>query len=400
MDDLLGGEQGTGLLHVLEDDGVGFFDQHPGVLAGVVGVAALVIDGHDHIHAVAAAGLVVVRAEARGGVDAARAGVHGDVVGQDETGGLRQEGVIGQHVLKERALVAGDDGIVLHAADLHDLLHERLGDEILLTVLVVADDDIAFDRVQRDGKVAGQRPDCGGPDDEREVLLFLVRQLALIVVQRELDVDGGAGVILVFDLGLGQRGLVVVAPVDGLQTLIDVALLVHCAEDLDFLGLKARGHGLVRMLPVGDDAEALEALHLHIDIMLRKIMAGGAELRDGHGLVVELVLLDDGGLDRHAVVIPAGDVGGIVAAHGRRADHEVLDALVERVAHVQRAVGERRAVVQGKEGLALVLLEQLVVKIELLPVLQHVRLAHRQTAAHREARLVHVECLFVFHNSS
>ena len=305
-----------------------------------------------------------------------------------------------QHIFKERALVAGDDGIVLHAADLHDLLHERLGDEILLAVLVIADDDIAFDRVQRDGEVAGQCPDRGRPDDEREVLLLLVRELALIVVQGELDIDRGAGIVLIFDLGLSQRRLIVVAPVDGLQALIDVALFVHRAEDLDLLGLKAGGHGLIRVLPVGHDAEALEALHLHVNIMLREVMAGGAELRDGHGLVVELVLLDDGGLDGHTVVVPAGDVRGVVPAHGRRADHKVLDALVERVAHVQRAVGERRAVVQGKAGLALVLFEQFVVKVEFLPVLQHIRLAHRKPAAHRKARLVHVERLFVFHNSS
>ena len=129
VDDLLGGEQRAALLHVLEDDGVGFLDQHAGIFARIVGMAALIVDGNDHVHAVAAAGLIVVGAEARGGVDAARAGVHGDVVGQDKTGRLRQERMIGQHVLKERALVAGDDGIVLHAADLHDLLHERLGDD-------------------------------------------------------------------------------------------------------------------------------------------------------------------------------------------------------------------------------------------------------------------------------
>ena len=250
-------------------------------------------------------------------MDAARAGVHGDVVGQDKAGGLRQERMVGQHVLKERALVPGNDGIILHAADLHDLLHERFGDEILLAVLVVADDDIAFDRVQRDGEVAGQRPDRGRPDDEREVLLLLIRELALIVVQGELDIDRGAGIVLIFDLGLSQRRLIVVAPVDGLQALIDVALFVHCTEDLDLFRLKAGGHGLIRMLPVGHDAEALETLHLDINIMLRKVMAGGTELRNGHGLVVQLVLLDDGGLNGHAVVIPAGDIRGIIPAHGR-----------------------------------------------------------------------------------
>ena len=190
------------------------------------------------------------------------------------------------------------------------------------------------------------------------------------------------------------------APVDGLEILVDIALLVHGTEHPHLLSLKAGVHGEVGVLPVADDAHALEGVHLHAHIMLGKVMAGGAEVRNAHSLVVQLVLLDDGGLDGHTVVVPAGDVRGVVPAHGRRAVHKVLDALVERVAHVQRAVGERRAVVQGKAGLALVLFEQFVVKVEFLPVLQHIRLAHRKPAAHRKARLVHVERLFVFHNSS
>ena len=48
-------------------------------------------------------GLVVIRAEAGGRVDAAGAGVHGDVIRQQQAGGLGQEGVVRQHVLKEGA---------------------------------------------------------------------------------------------------------------------------------------------------------------------------------------------------------------------------------------------------------------------------------------------------------
>ena len=100
-----------------------------------------------------------------------------------------------------------------------------------------------------------------------------MRELSQIVVHRELHIHGRAGVVLIFDLSLGQRRLVVIAPVDGLEALVNVALFVHRAKDLDLFCLKARGHGLIRMLPVGDDAEALEAFHLDIDIVLRKIVA-------------------------------------------------------------------------------------------------------------------------------
>ena len=98
------------------------------------------------------------------------------------------------------------------------------------------------------------------------------------------------------------------------------------------------------------------------------------------------------------------DIKGVRAKPGRPANCCPMSALpwlsFTGMAHVQAAVGERRAVVQGKAGLALVLFEQFVVKVEFLPVLQHIRLAHRKPAAHRKARLVHVERLFVFHNSS
>ena len=129
-------------------------------------------------------------------------------------------------------------------------------------------------------------------------------------------------------------------------------------------------------------------------------MAGGAEVRHAHGLVVQFVLLDDGGLDGHAVVIPAGNIGGVVAPHGVHTGDEVLDGLVQGVAHMQRAVGERRAVMEGEQGLALVLLQQLVIEVDLLPVLQHIRLALGKASPHGKAALWHVQRLFVFHVAS
>ena len=151
------------------------------------------------------------------------------------------------------------------------------------------------------------------------------------------------------------------------------------------------------MLPVAHDAHAAEALHLHIDVVLGKLLAGGTELRDAHLLAVELVLFDNGGLDGHTVVIPAGNVRGQVAAHGIAAGDKVLQRLIQRVAHVDVAVGKRRAVVQAEQRLALVLFQQLVVKVQLFPVCQHIRLALGQTGAHGKAAFGHVQCLFVFH---
>ena len=399
VDDVLGGEQGAAFLHVRQDDGVGLVRAHTGVLTGVFGVLALVIHRHHHVHAVALAGLVVVGAEAGGGVDAAGTGIHGDIVRQHQAGGLGQEGMVCQHILKEGAGMGLHDLVGLHAAHLHDLVGQGLGHDVDLAVGVVLHQGIGLVGVQGDGQVAGQGPDGGGPDHEEQLAVVKITQLALIVVHGELHIDSGAGVVLVLDLGLGQGGLVVGAPVHGLEALVDVALLVHLAEHLDLLGLEAGVHGGVGVLPIAQDAHPLEALALDIHIVLGEVMAGGAEIGDAHGLVVQLVLLDDGGLDGHTVVIPAGDIGGVVAPHGVGPGDEVLDGLVQGMAHVQRAVGERRAVVEVEQGLSLVLLQQLVVDVLLLPALQHLRLPLGQARPHGKVGLRQIDGLVVIHIS-
>ena len=399
MDDVLAGEQRAVVLHILQDDGVGRIGGHALVLAGVGGVLALIVHGHYHVHAVALAGHIVVGTEAGCGVDAAGTGVHGDVIRQHQAGGLGQEGMVGQHILEEGTGVRLHDLVAVEAADLHDLLDQCLGHDVHLAVGRL-DHGVALVGVQGDGQVAGQGPDGGGPDHEVQLAVVQMAQLALIVVHGELDVDGGAGIVLILDLRLGQGRLVVGAPIHGLQALVDVTVLVHSAEHTDLLGLEAGIHGLVGVLPVAHHAHALEAVALDINVVVGELVAGTAELRDAHGLVVQLVLLDDGGLDGHTVVVPAGDIGGIVAAHRVHAGDKVLQGLVQGVAHVQRAVGERRAVVEGEQGLALVLLQQLIVKVQLFPVLQHLRLAGGQAGAHGKAAFGHIQCLLVLHVAS
>ena len=128
-------------------------------------------------------------------------------------------------------------------------------------------------------------------------------------------------------------------------------------------------------------------------------MAGGTELRHRHLLVVELVLLDDGRLNGHTVVVPARDIGGIVPPHGGGAGDEVLDGLVQGVAHVQVAVGEGRAVVERETGLALVLFQQLIVQVHVVPALEHLRLPLGQTGPHGKFSLGEIDGLVVIHVS-
>ena len=67
MSEFLGGEQRAALLQVGQNDGVGLVIAQACILAGSLGLAAAVVHGDDQVDVIAAAGLIVVRAEARGG---------------------------------------------------------------------------------------------------------------------------------------------------------------------------------------------------------------------------------------------------------------------------------------------------------------------------------------------
>ena len=381
--DLRRGEETARGFHVGQDDRIRLVGLQSGVLAGIVGVAALIVHGDDQLGAVAHAGFIVVGAKAGRGVHAAGAVLHRDIVRVHNETGFVEEGVARLHILEEGAGMGLNDLIAVKAADLHDLLHQRLGQNIALAVGGF-DNRIALVRVQGDADIAGQRPDRRGPDQEEETRGVQMGEPALVVAHGKLHIDGRAGVVLVFDLSLGESGFILGAPVDGLESLVDIALLVHPPEDPGLLGLEALVHGLIGVLPVAQDAETPEAGHLALDVLFRIVVAGAAKVGDGHGLVVELLFLNDSALDRHTVVVPAGDIGRVIAAHRIRADNEVLDGLVERVAHVNIAVGKRRAVVQGEAGMPLVLFQKLVIDVLLVPGTEHVRLALGQSGAHRK----------------
>ena len=93
-------------------------------------------------------------------------------------------------------------------------------------------------------------------------------QLAQIVMDGELHKDGGTGIVLIFNLSLGQSGLVMVSTSKRASCPCKCNPFVHLAENLHLLGFKKAGvHGLLRMFPVGHNAQALEAFHLDADIL-------------------------------------------------------------------------------------------------------------------------------------
>ena len=98
-------------------------------------------------------------------------------------------------------------------------------------------------------------------------------------------------------------------------------------------------------------------------------------------------LLVDLDLDGQAVAVPAGDVGSVEAGHGLRLHDKVFEALVERVAEVDGAVGVGRAVVEDVGGAAGAGLAQLFIEAQRGPFFEAKRLILRQICLHGEGGL-------------
>ena len=145
------------------------------------------------------------------------------------------------------------------------------------------------------------------------------------------------------------------------------------------------------MLEVADDAQTLELVAHDADVLSGELFADLAQLQLGD----VLLLLADGGqslqLDGQTVGIKAGHIGSLIALHVLVADDDILDDLVQGRAHVDVAVCIRRAVVQDKLGLAVVVLDEVVVQVVVLPVLEHDRLLFGQTGTHLKQSLGQIQ---------
>jgi hypothetical protein len=161
-------------------------------------------------------------------------------------------------------------------------------------------------------------------------------------------------VVVVLDLGLGQRGLLDRAPHHRLRALVERAGHEELHELLGDHPLGVEVHRQVGVGPVAGDAEALELLALDVDPTPCEVTAFLAEVDHVDLVLVEplgAVLLLDLPFDGQAVAVPAGDVAGVLPHHLLGADDHVLQDLVQRVPDVEVAVGVGRAVVE-REALA------------------------------------------------
>ncbi len=241
-------------------------------------------------------------------------------------------------------------------------------------------------RAECDRAVAGERPGRRRPDQRRR--LDQCRQAG--AQDREAHPDGGRFVVVILDLGLGQRGLLDDRPQYRLRAAVQPPIDQELTDLADDLRLGRIGHRGIGIGPVADDPEPLELGLLHFDPMGGELAAFAAELLGRNAVLRQLlrpVPFLDHPLDRQAMAVPARHIGRVLAQHLLRAVDHILQDLVQRVADMEMAVGIRRPVVQHEFLAPRRRLAQPPVKPDRLPALEDRWLALRQVAAHRELGL-------------
>ncbi len=408
--DLALGHEGALLAQPVDDDRIRVVGVEAGKRAGVGGEHAVVIDGHENRDIELHADQVVVLAVAGSGVHATGTGIERDVVAVDDLAlqvladgaGIGKAGKIGALERDRLAFGVAYQLIAFPAGDFGDLLHEFLRENHVGAV--GAHHDVVGCGRKAYGGVGRKRPRRGRPDEHVGVAGGTGRlEDARHGIELELHVNGRGRLVAVFDFGLGERGVALLAPMDGLAAAIDLAFEVHVLEDLDIAGLEVGDIGKIRVIPIGVDAEALKALALDAHVLRGPFATQPAQL----GLAGFLHLVGTQGhldhvLDGLAVAVPTGHVGREITALRMAFVHEVLDDLVEGMPDMDGAVGVRGAVMQDERLAVLVLLEHCFVDVLLLPFLQALRLGRGQVAAHREIRLreIHRVLVRVRHGNS
>ena len=214
----------------------------------------------------------------------------------------------------------------------------------------------------------------------------------------ERNVDLGRDDVLIFDLGLGERGLFDGAPHHRLGSAVHLAGGGELEQLGDDRGLAGVVHREVRVVPVAEHAQPLELGALDRDPFGGVVAAFGAELGAGDVVLVELALAVrflDLPFNRQAVAVPAGHVGRVLAEQRLRADDDVLEDLVHRVAHVDVAVCVGRAVVEDEARRACAGGADLVVEAGLLPFREDLGFLAREAGFHGEVGAGEEDGVFV-----
>ena len=150
-----------------------------------------------------------------------------------------------------------------------------LGGQVLehdLGAAVVLNGDVGGAGLERNCLVGGDGPRRGRPDDKvnRAVEVLEAGGLGGHLEAHE---DGGARLVGVLDLGLCQRSMAVLAPVNRFVAAIDHALIEHGLEDLDVGGIMLVIERQIGVIPVAEHAQTTEAGLLQLDVLDSELIA-------------------------------------------------------------------------------------------------------------------------------
>ncbi len=256
-------------------------------------------------------------------------------------------------------------------------------------------------RTQGHRHAGRQRPRRGRPDRHRDGIAVVdghaeFRRERLWIECIVGHVDGWRDLVLIFDLGLGQRRPAIETPVHRLEPAQHVAAGVDCRQRTNHVRFVLAVQRAVWMLPRAQHTQALEVGALQIDLLERVFAAQPAKF-PGIDFLADLAdLLLHRNLDRQAMAIPARHVGRAEAGQQLGLDHDVLEDLVDRMAQMNHAIRVRRTVMQDERMLArLRAFLDFAVAVAFFPLGKHARLALGQVAAHGEAGLRQVDGVFV-----
>ena len=245
--------------------------------------------------------------------------------------------------------------------------------------------DVQFSWINRDREVGRQRPRRCRPDRDARLIFPVAAR------DRKFHIHSRVVAVLIFDLRFGERSLGAGAPKNRLLRLVNQSFLNEdreCAQDFRFVFWIERK---IRMFPIAEDTEPFELLALKIDILARERIATFANFQRRQ----IARLFNDFVFDRQSVTVPARNVGRTFAEHGLRFHDKIFQDFVERGAHVDVAVGERRAIVKHEQLLVFARLLDLLIKLRFIPHLEQLLLARRQIRLHWKIRARQIERVFV-----
>ena len=211
--------------------------------------------------------------------------------------------------------------------------------------------------------------------------------------------NGLAGMVVIFDLGFGERGFFNNRPHYRLGAAIQRPVHQELAQFAGNRGLGPVIHGDIGIIPIAHHAQAFEFLALDIQPFLGKVAAFLAKFGNRNLVLVfafGAILFLDLPFNRQAVAVPSRNINRILAHHLLGPGDHVFQNFVQGMANMQMTIGIGRAIMEHKLFPAFGNPANGAVKIVFLPLLQQCRFHFRQPRPHRKIGLGQDNGLFIF----